>query len=162
MEMFFSLCAKISLPIFGYNFYKYYELNNLDKKINNSPQINLDFMPINKDLEGRDCLFFGSLKNIKLDKKQVDSVQIFTSFDPENNKNHFKNVRLPDDVELDMKFLEDDFVTIQMNKDKTYSFYDFPALKSELLKDNTSTKFSLFDNFLQRAYYTILFSKEKK
>ena len=94
MEIILSQCAKGSLIYFGYNFYQYYQLTNLEKMINTSPQINLDFMPITKDLEGKDCLFFGSLNNISLDKKPIDHVLLFTNFEAQNMKNHIKNVFL--------------------------------------------------------------------
>ena len=92
MELLLSSFAKISMPIFGYNFYKYQQLSNLDNLILTSPQINLDFMPINKDLEGKDCLFFGSLSSIKQEGKQLESLQLFSQFDVPNTKNHIKNV----------------------------------------------------------------------
>jgi hypothetical protein len=92
MEILLSFCAKISLPIFGYQFYQYYNLTNLEKLIMTSPQINLDYMPVNKDLEGKDCLFFGSLKNITQKTKSVENLQLYTDFDVPNQKNYEKNV----------------------------------------------------------------------
>ena len=88
-----SHCAKASLLYFGYNFYQYYKLTNLDKTLTTSPQINLDFMPINKELENRNCVFFGSINKILLNNKEVDHIHLFQDFEAENKKNHIKNVK---------------------------------------------------------------------
>ena len=92
MEMILSQVAKVSLFYFGYNFYKYYQLTNLEKMINTSPQINLDFMPISKELEGKDCLFFGSLKDISLNQKPIDYIHLFNNYEAKNLKNYINNV----------------------------------------------------------------------
>ena len=93
-----SHCAKASLLYFGYNFYQYYKLTNLDKNLTTSPQINLDFMPINKDLESKNCLFFGSINKILLKNKEIGHIHLYQDFEAENKKNHTQKVKNLDNL----------------------------------------------------------------
>lgn len=167
MEFLLSFCAKVSVPIFGYHFYQYYQLTNLEKLIMTSPQINLDYMPISKDLEGKECLFFGSLKDIVQNSKSVENFQLYTDYDVPNKKNHIKNVlniiiqvKLYENLNLNLRFLEESYVDVDLEQEKTYKFYDFPPLKSKLVKENNNLTNDLL--LWEKTYLKTLFSKEKK
>ena len=58
--------------------------------------------------------------------------------------------------------MEESHIELKLKKDLQYKFYDFPALKSEIVKENNQINIKLFDSYLQILYLQLRFPKEKK
>ena len=69
---------------------------------------------------------------------------------------------MSEDLELNMRFLDISHVDLKLNKNVKYNFFDFPALKSEIIKENDKVNKHLFDNLLQKLSFYYRFPKDKK
>jgi hypothetical protein len=65
-----------------------------------------------------------------------------------------------ENINLNLRFLEESYINIDLEQDKKYKFYDFPPLKSQLVKENNIINNDLL--LWQRTYLKLLFSREKK
>ena len=69
---------------------------------------------------------------------------------------------MSNDLELNLRFLQEANVSLKLEKDKMYTFYDFSVLKSEVIKENKTVKNELFDNFFERLSFKLKFPREER
>ncbi len=69
-------------------------------------------------------------------------------------------VKINENINLNLRFLEESYINVDLEQEQTYKFYDFPPLKSHLVKENNKINNDL--PLWQKMYLKLLFSREKK